>query len=262
MELSDFARAYPNAVLGFSGGVDSSYLLYAGLKNGAKWRPVFVRSVFQPAFELEDAQRVCRELDVELTVLDVDILSVPEVRINPENRCYHCKRALFGRLSMWAAEQGIALLLDGNNASDPPSDRPGMRAAAELGVRSPLREAGLTKEDIRCLSREAGLFTWNKPAYACLATRITTGTALDVETLNKVEKGESALRKLGFSDLRIRVFHGAARIQLPADQIVTASAEREKILAALRPYFPAILLDLENRPNNLNSLPHTGKERT
>ncbi len=248
MNLNDFARKHKRAVLGFSGGVDSAYLLYAGITAGADWKPVYIRSAFQPAFELDDAKRICRELGVELTVLDVDILSVPEVRSNPGDRCYYCKRALFGKLCAWAAEQGIGLLLDGNNASDPPDDRPGMRAASEMGVRSPLREAGLTKAEIRRLSREAGLFTWNKPAYACLATRIPAGTVLQPEMLKKVESGETALRELGFSDLRIRVFHEAARIQLPADQMCLAAEERGKILAALRPLFPAVMLDLEGRP--------------
>jgi uncharacterized protein len=261
MKLNDFAREYPSAVIGFSGGVDSAYLLYAGTKAGAEWKPVYIRSVFQPAFELEDAERICRELGVELTVLDVDILAVPEVKSNPGDRCYHCKRALFGRLSAWAAEQGIGLLLDGNNASDPPNDRPGMRAAAEMGVRSPLREAGLTKAEIRRLSREAGLFTWNKPAYACLATRIPTGTALEPETLKKVETGEAALRELGYSDLRIRMYHEAARIQLPADQMCRAAEDRGKILAALRPLFPAVMLDLEGRPVSPDLL-YVGKEGT
>ena len=249
MELADFARAYPKAVLGFSGGVDSAYLLYAGLREGADWRPVYIRSVFQPAFELADAERLCRELGTELTVLDVDILDLPQVRSNPADRCYHCKRALFGRLSAWAESQGIGLILDGNNASDPPSDRPGMRAAAELGVRSPLREAGLTKADIRRLSREAGLFTWDKPAYACLATRVPTGMPLDEDTLRRVERGEALLRDLGFSDLRIRVFHGAARVQLPGDQMAAAVQERERIIAELRPIFDPVLLDLEGRPS-------------
>ncbi len=261
MRLNDFAREYPSAVMGFSGGVDSAYLLYAGVKAGAEWKPVYIRSVFQPAFELEDAKRICRELDVELTVLDVDILAVQEVKRNPADRCYYCKRELFGRLSAWAAEQGISLMLDGNNASDPPDDRPGMRAASELGVRSPLREAGLTKAEIRRLSREAGLFTWNKPAYACLATRIPTGTELEPETLKKVETGEAALREMGFSDLRIRIYHEAARIQLPIDQMCRAAENREKILNALQPLFPTVMLDMEGRPVN-SDLIHAVKEGT
>ena len=250
MNLEDFARANPKAVLGFSGGVDSSYLLYAGLRAGAEWQPVFIRTVFQPDFELQDAERLCGELGVRLEVLDMDILAVPEVRCNPKDRCYHCKHALFGTLYGWALSRGIDLLLDGNNASDPPGDRPGMRAAAELGVRSPLREAGLTKADIRRLSREAGLFTWNKPAYACLATRIPTDTPLDAETLQRVEQGEALLRDMGYSDLRIRVFHGAARIQLPADQMPSAVQRRKELIAGLSPLFAPVLLDLEGRPVN------------
>ncbi len=250
MDLNEFARLHPRAVLGFSGGVDSAYLLYAGRKAGADWRPVFLRSVFQPAFELEDAQKLCRELGAELTVLDADILSVADVRKNEADRCYHCKHALFSALRNWAAQQGLDCLLDGNNASDPPGDRPGMRAAAELGVLSPLREAGLTKSEIRRLSREAGLFTWDKPAYACLATRVYSGTPLDADTLKRVERGEAALRELGFTDLRIRVFHHAARVQLRQAEMEQALRKRGEILTALKPLFPAVLLDLEERPED------------
>ena len=248
MELEEFARSYPKAALGFSGGVDSAYLLYAGLKAGADWHPVYIRTAFQPAFELEDAKQICAMLAVKLTVLDVDILALPEVKANPADRCYFCKRAIFSSILEWAAGRGIKHVLDGNNASDPPSDRPGMRAVGDLGVHSPLREAGLTKNDIRRLSREAGLFTWNKPAYACLATRIPTGTPLERETLARVEKGEDILRGLGFSDLRIRVLQDAARIQLPGDQIQAAIAKRELIVHELKPLFSAVLLDLETRP--------------
>ena len=248
MDLNGFAAMHPKAVLGFSGGVDSAYLLYAGLKAGADWRPVFLRSVFQPEFELEDAKRLCHSFGTELTVLELDILALPEVRRNPVDRCYFCKKALFGKLRDWATAQGIDVLLDGSNASDQTDDRPGMRAAAELKVLSPLREAGLTKQDIRRLSKEAGLFTWNKPSYACLATRISAGTALEAGTLRKIEAGEAALHDLGFSDLRIRVFHGAARLQLPRDEIAAAAKKREMILAALKPHFQIVLLDLENRP--------------
>ena len=249
VELNAFAEKHPKAVVGFSGGVDSSYLLYAGLMAGADWRPVYVRTVFQPAFEFADAQRMCALLGVELTVLHEDILADRTVRENPADRCYSCKRILFGRIADWTREQGIPLILDGNNASDSIEERPGMRAAKELGVRSPLREAGLTKSEIRQLSREAGLFTWDKPAYACLATRIPTGTALDPEMLKKVELGEEALRELGFSDLRIRVFHGTARLQIPESQMESAVRKREQILQRLTPAFPTVLLDLDARPD-------------
>lgn len=260
MDLKEFAAAHPKAVLAFSGGVDSAYLLYAGLQAGADWRPVYIRSVFQPEFELEDAKRLCMDLNVELNVLELDILSLPEVRENPKDRCYFCKRALFGELRSWAFAQGINDILDGNNASDSALDRPGMRAVKELGVFSPLRDAGLTKKDIRRLSKEAGLFTWNKPAYACLATRVPSGTALDADTLKRVETGEAALRDLGFTDLRIRVFHDAGRIQLPAHELSAAVRERERILSALKPLFPVVLLDLESRPDNPDLIPLLERE--
>ena len=248
MELREFARQYPRAAVGFSGGVDSAYLLYAGLKEGADWHPVYIRSAFQPEFELEDAKRLCAMLGADLTILEADILSNPNVRSNPSDRCYYCKQVLFGHVAEWAREQGIPLVLDGNNASDPPEDRPGMRAAKELGVRSPLREAGLTKTMIRKLSREAGLFTWNKPAYACLATRVPVGSPIDAETLIKVDESEAALRKMGFSDLRVRIMQNAAKLQLTENQMGTAIEKREQILNVLKPFFSEVMLDLNVRP--------------
>lgn len=248
MELREFARQYPSAAVGFSGGVDSAYLLYAGLKEGADWRPVYIRSAFQPSFELEDAKRLCSMLGAELTILEADILSNETVKANTADRCYYCKQVLFGIITEWAKEQGIPLVLDGNNASDAPEDRPGMRAVKELGIRSPLREAGLNKIMIRKLSRDAGLFTWNKPAYACLATRVPAGTPLDKDTLIKVDLSEDALRQMGFTDFRVRVLQNAAKLQLTRDQLGTAILKREQILNALKPYFSEVLLDLNERP--------------
>ena len=154
---------------------------------------------------------------------------------------------MFGRLKEQALADGYEVLLDGTNASDLWNDRPGMRALEEFGVRSPLRLCGLTKDEIRRLSREAGLFTWNKPAYACLATRIPAGTAIDREILWKIENAEMALAKLGYSDFRIRVFHGAARIQLPKSAFPTSSEAYAALLQAVQPHFSTVLLDLESR---------------
>lgn len=247
MQLRDFFREHPRAALGFSGGVDSSYLLYAAVRCGADVRPYFIKTAFQPQFELDDALRLAAQLGVEVAVLPLDILSEPAVTENPADRCYHCKARLFGALQKQALADGYSLLLDGTNASDDAGDRPGMRALRELSVRSPLRECGLTKAEIRRLSKEAGLFTWDKPAYACLATRIPSGTAIDGETLRRVEGAENALGALGFADFRVRVFHGAARIQLREAQLPRAAAERESILNAVRPYFDTVLLDLAGR---------------
>ena len=247
MELRDFFQECPKVALGFSGGVDSAYLLYAALDHGAQVRPYFIKTAFQPQFELEDARRLCAQLGVELTVVELDVLQVPGVVENPPDRCYHCKRALFGRLRQQAQADGYTVLIDGTNASDDAGDRPGMRALGELSVRSPLRECGITKAQVRALSKEAGLFTWDKPAYACLATRVPTGEAITPETLRKVEAAEEALFSLGYSDLRVRVFHGAARLQLPGQQLERAAKEREAISQALAPWFDTVLLDLKER---------------
>ena len=158
MNLNEFFQAHPKAALAFSGGVDSAYLLCAAVRQGADVRPYFVKSAFQPDFELEDARRLTGQLGVELTVLHVDILAEPCVAANPPERCYYCKRAIFSAILQAARQDGFVLLLDGTNASDPESSRPGMRALRELEVRSPLRECGLTKREVRRLSQEAGLF--------------------------------------------------------------------------------------------------------
>ena len=232
MTLQAFFQANPRAALAFSGGVDSAYLLWAGRHWGCDLTAYYVRTAFQPEFEYEDARRLAEEVGVPLRVVEADILSVPLAAANGPDRCYHCKRAL---------------LLDGTNASDDAGDRPGMRALRELEVRSPLRECGLTKAEIRAQSKEAGLFTWNKPAYACLATRIPTGTAITAGDLERVEAAEGALFALGFTDFRVRLLSGAARIQLPADQWDRASEQREAIRKGLSPRFDAVLLDLETR---------------
>lgn len=247
MTLERFFEQNREAALGFSGGVDSAYLLYAGLRYGARVQPYYIRTAFQPEFEYQDACRLSRELGVELRVIPVDILSLDRVGANPGNRCYYCKKALFGALKRQAAADGFRLLLDGTNASDDASDRPGMAALRELSVRSPLRECGLTKDRIRELSREAGLFTWDKPAYACLATRVPTGEEITPEKLQKVEFGENLLREMGYSDFRLRLFHGAARIQLPRSQFAKAAAEADAIRDALGSRFDTVLLDLKGR---------------
>ncbi len=247
MDLNEFFAAHPKAALGFSGGVDSSYLLYAALHCGADVRPYYIKTAFQPEFEFADAQRLCRQLGAEMTVLELDALADPAVAANPANRCYYCKTALFGTLAKRALADGYAVLLDGTNASDDAGDRPGMRALRELSVLSPLRECGLTKARIRELSREAGLFTWDKPAYACLATRVPAGETITAEKLAKTERAEAYLFSLGLTDFRVRYFAGAARIQVPEAQLPLLLQNRTKILSELKKVYPAVLLDLEVR---------------
>jgi uncharacterized protein len=247
MTLTDFFIQNPSVALGFSGGVDSSYLLYAGVTSGARIGAYFVDSAFQPRFQFEDARRLAEELGVELHVLEADVFSFSSIIQNPNDRCCHCKKALFSLIAARAEEDGFGVIIDGTNASDDFNDRPGMRTLRELGVRSPLRECGLSKDDIRRLSKKAGLFTWDKPAYSCLATRIPSGTPITEETLVKVERAESALWEMGFSDLRVRVRGEAAVLQLPETQLPLALEYREMIARRLKPDFSSVLLDLEGR---------------
>ena len=166
---------------------------------------------------------------------------------NPPNRCYYCKTGLFGTLQARAKADGYTVLLDGTNASDDAGDRPGMKALTEMSVLSPLRLCGLTKAQIREFSREAGLFTWDKPAYACLATRVPTGEAITEALLARVEGAEQVLFSLGFTDFRVRVFHDAARVQLKPAQMQQALSRRSEILENVKPYFEIVLLDLNGR---------------
>ncbi len=247
MNLSTFFKENPKAALAFSGGTDSAYLLYAAKGAGADVRAYYVKSAFQPQFELADAKRLCEELAVEAKIIETDVLAIPAVRKNPADRCYHCKKRIFTTIAEAAAADGYKLLLDGTNASDEEGDRPGMRALRELSVRSPLRECGLTKDEIRRLSKEAGLFTWEKPAYACLATRIPAGEEITVEKLKSTERAEDFLFSLGFTDFRVRRFGGAARLQFPASQLGRALEKREEIVKELKQYYQAVLLDMEVR---------------
>lgn len=245
--LQRFFDAHPRVGLGLSGGVDSTYLLWAGLACGAEVVPYFVQSAFQPQFEQADALELTAALGVELRVIDLDVLAHEQVRANPADRCYFCKTEIFGTISRAAAADGLPLVIDGSNASDDAGDRPGMTALREIGVRSPLRLAGLTKPEIRELARQASLFTWDKPAHACLATRIPTGTTIRPEALARVEAAESALSELGFSDLRVRALGKVARLQVPADQLSRAVDLRDEIRARLAVGFDVVLLDLEPR---------------
>lgn len=249
MNLTEFFKQHPKIALGFSGGVDSSYLFYAAVKAGADIRAYYVHGPFQADFEYEDAKRVARDIGAEdrLTVIEADVLSHKEVTDNPWNRCYYCKNLVFGTITQMAADDGYTTIIDGTNASDDPSDRPGVKALQEMHVLSPLQLCGMTKADIRKASRAAGLFTWNKPSNACLATRIPTGEEITQEKLSAVEHAEDALRKLGFSDLRVRKREETGLIQLPEEQFAKAVEKKAEIETALHPYFPELALDFRGR---------------
>ena len=247
MILSDFFKSIPSAALAFSGGVESAYLLYAAMQCGARMRAYYVNTVFQPQFELDDARHLARELGADMRVLTLDVLADQTVASNPSDRCYFCKKRIFSAIAQSAEADGFDTVLDGTNASDDEGDRPGMRALRELSVRSPLRECGLTKDEIRRLSKEAGLFTWNKPAYACLATRVPAGEKITAEKLQKTETAEDFLFCLGFTDFRVRLLDGCARIQVPEDQFPRLLKLQAEILDKLSGLYRGVLLDLEAR---------------
>ena len=248
MELSEFFKQNPRIAVAFSGGVDSSYLLYAAKTAGCDVSAYFVKSQFQPEFEKSDAERLADSVGVPLTVAELDILDNPIIAANPADRCYYCKAAILAKLSRLARADGFDVICDGTNADDSQDDRAGMRALQERGVISPLRECGYTKAEIRALSKKAGLFTHDKPSYACLASRFPTGMPISSELLEKTERAENALFEMGFTDFRVRLLPGTiARLQIPADQWDAAAARRAELLAALQPEYSGVVLDMATR---------------
>lgn len=250
MDLLMYLRSLPNLAIAFSGGVDSAYLLYMATKAGIPVGAYYASSAFQPQFEKNDALRLTGELSCPLKQVEVDVLGKEEIIENRPDRCYHCKKAIFSAIWAKARADGFTVLCDGTNFSDDVSDRPGMRAIQELGVLSPLRECGLTKEAIYRESAKAGLFTAKKPSYACLATRIPTGTRITKEDLICTEKCENVLFELGFSDFRVRKIGRTAKLQVLSTQLKKALDHREEIQKEFSPFYDEILLDLKGREEN------------
>ena len=247
------------ALVAFSGGVDSGFLLFAarealGGASAEKLLAVTLAAPYTPAGDVTGAETLAASLNVPHRVLRCPMPE--EVRDNPPDRCYLCKRALFGQLLRMAEEEHLAAVLDGSNADDLSDFRPGMRALRELGVRSPLLEAGLGKAEIRELSRRFGLPTWNRPAGACLLTRLPHGVSVSAETLARIDRAEQRLREMGFPMVRVRCHPSGpggyaemdtARIELPAADLPRAvePGPRERLSAALRELgFRHIALDL------------------
>lgn len=244
--LRTFFQAHDKVALAFSGGTDSAYVLYAAGVCNVQVQAYFVKAQFQPEFELEDAREFAKIYGARLTVIPADVLAKPAISANPADRCYHCKQVILSAIAGRAREDGYQVLVDGGNASDDAGDRPGMRAVAQWQVLSPLRLCGITKEQVRSFSKAAGLFTWDKPSYACLATRFPTGMPITAELLVLVEKSENALFAMGFSDFRVRLLNErTAKLQFPANQMETAFAKREEIVQALE--FTETVLDLKAR---------------
>ena len=243
MTIEEFFEVNKKIAIAFSGGVDSAYLLYAAVKAGADVKAYYVKSVFQPEFEFNDAKKLAELIGCDLSVIEADVLSDDTVAANPPDRCYYCKQHIMGAITEAAKADGYDTVCDGTNASDDAGDRPGFKALAEYGIKSPLRECGLTKQDIRKASKEAGLPTWNKPAYACLATRILTGEKITEEKLAVTEKAESILYNMGFRDFRVRMRGNNALCQFVSGQLAEALKREEEIKKALSELYEEVNFD-------------------
>jgi uncharacterized protein len=211
-------RSMESSVVAFSGGLDSTFLLHAARQaQGDGVLAVTMATPYMPKAELEEAQAVVEDMGVRHLLLEIPF---PEaIRTNPPERCYLCKKTLFTLILDVAASENIANVFDGTNVDDLDDHRPGMKALSELGVKSPLLDAGLTKQDIRDLSREHGLQTWDKPAAACLLSRIPHGTVIEEAELRRIDEAEHFLKGLGFAAVRLRSHGNLARIEVPREQV-------------------------------------------
>lgn len=224
-------RAQGSALIGFSGGVDSTYLAILAHEALGAERALAVigRSASYPAVQWETARNVAARFGVTVLEVDTDEMNDPRYAANPTNRCYFCKSELWTRLRPIAEARGLAVVVDGTNADDLGDHRPGKQAAEERGVRSPLAELGFTKTDIRALSRARDIPTWAQPSSPCLSSRLPYGTAVTPERLKMVELAEAGLRALGVTgDLRVRHFGETARVELGREQLAQWSAEPQR----------------------------------
>ena len=236
-KLLNILRELGSVAVAFSAGVDSTLLLKAAHEAlGDRAAAVTICSVFVPRRELAEAEAFCAAEGIRHLVLEVGVLSIPGVAENPVDRCYLCKRAIFSRIAEAARDLGLAFVVEGSNTDDLGDYRPGMRAVRELGARSPLLEAGLTKDEIRAISRDLDLPTWGKPAMACLASRFETGQRLTSDALARVEQAEEWLAERGYGQLRVRVHKDLARLELDPTgrERLGAPEEAAAVNAALR----------------------------
>jgi pyridinium-3,5-biscarboxylic acid mononucleotide sulfurtransferase len=248
-KLGTILREMGSVLVAFSGGVDSTLLLYAAHKElGDRAAALVASSPTYPDFEIARAKEILRDWGVRWVEVHSNELEIPDFRGNSPRRCYYCKQELFQKCREEAEKLGLRHVADGANFDDRGDYRPGMEAARELGIRSPLMEAGFTKADIREISRRFGLPTWNKPSLACLASRFPYGTEISSPRLEQVAKAEEHLRSLGFGQLRVRYHGDLARIEIEPSAIerLLDTEMREKTVRGIKDAgFVYVTLDLQ-----------------
>ena len=260
--LLNTLKGYPSLAVAFSGGVDSTFLLQCAHNVlGDRTTAFTAKSCSFPERELNEARQFCASKGIRHIILESEELDIPGFRDNPKNRCYLCKHELFEKIIAACRPEGITHVAEGSNSDDDGDYRPGLTAVAELGVLSPLRQAGLCKEEIRLLSRRLGLPTWDKQSFACLSSRFVYGEKITPERLGMIDRAEQLLLDLGFHQVRVRIHGQIARIEVLPDEIakVAAPEMRGTISGAFRKLgFSFVTLDLSGyQTGSMNrTLPH------